>query len=114
MVTGGYEPSDPDLALDTVAKYSTAGFVNYLPAMLEGRFGHACTKYVTSQGGEVGNECLDESHDDDAVGDARDGRSEECRWTAVPGLYGDSAGISVEFSRKTSLWQGLSPGRYFG
>ena len=53
VVTGGYDPSQPEWALTTVAKYSPSGFVGYLPAMPGGRYGHACSRYISSKGEEV-------------------------------------------------------------
>ena len=54
IITGGYEGSEPDWALETVAEYSQTGFVRYLPNMIQGRFHHACSSFVNSNGDTVG------------------------------------------------------------
>ena len=46
IVTGGYEPSEADSTLDTVAEYSQTGFVRYLPNMIQGRYQHACSYFT--------------------------------------------------------------------
>ena len=53
IITGGYEPSQVDYALDTVAEYSQAGFVRYLPNMIQGRFSHACSYFIKGNGETV-------------------------------------------------------------
>ena len=52
IVTGGFEYSEDDKALETVAEYSQAGFVRYLPNMIQGRSYHACS-YFTNGDGET-------------------------------------------------------------
>ena len=51
IITGGYEPSEDDNALKTVAEYSQTGFVRYLPNMIQRRYRHACS-YFTNENGE--------------------------------------------------------------
>ena len=46
MVTGGFEPSLDDKALDTVAEYSQTGFVRYLPNMKQRRAYHSCSSFI--------------------------------------------------------------------
>ena len=46
IITGGFEPSEDDNALDTVAEYSQTGLVRYLPNMIQGRFQHACSYFT--------------------------------------------------------------------
>ena len=53
MVTGGFEPSLDDKALDTVAEYSQTGFVRYLPNMMQGRYSHACSSFINGDGETV-------------------------------------------------------------
>merc|ERR1711971_306081 len=43
VVTGGYDSSAPDLALNTVAKYSQSGLEGYLPSLNTRRYEHACS-----------------------------------------------------------------------
>ena len=54
IVTGGYEPSEDDGALETVAEYSQTGFVRYLPNMIQGRYWHACSSFNNGGGETVG------------------------------------------------------------
>ena len=54
VVTGGYNSSEPDNALETVAEYSQAGFVRYLPNMIQGRYRHACSSFINVNGETVG------------------------------------------------------------
>ena len=54
IVTGGYNSSEPDNALETVAEYSQTGFVRYLPNMNQGRYHHACSSFVNGNGDTVG------------------------------------------------------------
>jgi len=54
IVTGGYEPSEPDNALETVAEYSQTGFVRYLPNMIQRRYRHACSSFINANGDTVG------------------------------------------------------------
>ena len=43
IITGGYDTSEDDNALETVAEYSQTGFVRYLPNMIQRRCSHACS-----------------------------------------------------------------------
>ena len=54
IVTGGWEPSEADRALDTVAEYSQTGSVRYLPNMIQSRYGHACSYFTNGNGETVG------------------------------------------------------------
>ena len=51
IVTGGFDSSAVDL-LATVAKYSQAGFLQYLPSLNQKRGSHACSSFI-SDGGET-------------------------------------------------------------
>ena len=53
IVTGGYEPSEADEALKTVAEYSQTGFVRYLPNLIQGRYYHACSSFTNGDGETV-------------------------------------------------------------
>ena len=54
MVTGGYDDSAPEDALDTVAKYSQSGLVEYLPSLNQRRYNHACSSFISDGGETVG------------------------------------------------------------
>ena len=54
IVMGGYEPSEADRVLKTVAEYSETGFVRYLPNMIQGRQKHACSSFINGNGETVG------------------------------------------------------------
>ena len=54
MVTGGREYSAPEWALNTVAKYSQSGLVDYLPSLNQGRYGHACSSFISDDEDPVG------------------------------------------------------------
>ena len=47
-------PVAVDDALHVVAKYSQTGFVEYLPALNQGRYDHACSSYISDSGETVG------------------------------------------------------------
>ena len=51
MVTGGSDLSHADLA--TVTRYSMTGEVEYLASLNQGRYYHACSKFIRADGGEV-------------------------------------------------------------
>ena len=53
IVTGGFDPSEDDWALDTVAEYSQTGSVRALPYMKQGRFWHACSSFINGDGQTV-------------------------------------------------------------
>ena len=53
IVTGGYSGSEDDKALYTVAEYSQTGFVRYLPNLIQGRIGHACSSFTNGDGETV-------------------------------------------------------------
>ena len=53
VVTGGRNVSNGHAGINTVAEYSQAGFVRYLPPMNTPRRSHACSKYVTDNGETV-------------------------------------------------------------
>ena len=53
IVTGGWESSEDDRALETVAEYSQTGFVRYLPNMIQGRYLHACSYFKNGNGETV-------------------------------------------------------------
>ena len=44
VVTGGYR------SLTTVAEFTEAGAVTYLPSLKTGRWNHACSKFVNDDG----------------------------------------------------------------
>ena len=53
IVTGGYDESVKD-ALDTVAKYSPDGFLQYLSSLNQRRDNHACSSFISESGETVG------------------------------------------------------------
>ena len=54
VVTGGRDDSAPEDALDTVAKYSQSGLVEYLPSLNQRRYRHACSSFISDGGETVG------------------------------------------------------------
>jgi len=52
IVTGGWYHRAPEHALDTVAKFSLSGLVEYLPSLNTRRENHACSSFI-SDGGET-------------------------------------------------------------
>merc|ERR1711902_368875 len=53
IVTGGQDDDAPEEALNTVAKYSQAGQVEYLPSLNTRRYGHACSSFISDSGETV-------------------------------------------------------------
>jgi len=53
IVTGGYARDAPDWALNTVAKYSQSGLVDYLPSLNQRRYAHACSSFISDSGETV-------------------------------------------------------------
>jgi len=53
IVTGGYDSDAPETALDTVAKYSQSGLVDYLPSLNTRRYQHACSSFISDSGETV-------------------------------------------------------------
>ena len=49
IVTGGLDESAQDGALNTVAKYSQMGLVEFLPTLNERRAGHACASFLNDK-----------------------------------------------------------------
>ena len=54
IVTGGYDEEAPENALNTVAKYSQSGLVDYLPSLNTRRYRHACSSFISDSGETVG------------------------------------------------------------
>ena len=54
VVTGGGDDDAPERALNTVAKYSQSGLVDYLPSLNTRRSGHACSSFISDSGETVG------------------------------------------------------------
>ena len=54
IVTGGYDSEAPERALNTVAKYSQSGLVDYLPSLNTRRYDHACSSFISDSGETVG------------------------------------------------------------
>ena len=54
VVTGGFDRDAPEKALNTVAKYSQSGLVDYLPSLNQRRFYHACSSFISDSGETVG------------------------------------------------------------
>ena len=54
MVTGGSELSHAHLA--TVTRYSLTGELERLASLNQGRYYHACSKFITANGQEVRGE----------------------------------------------------------
>ena len=55
IVTGGWDRYAPERALNTVAKYSQSGLVDYLPSLNVGRYWHACSSFISDSGETVGS-----------------------------------------------------------
>jgi len=53
IVTGGYDYAAPEDALNTVAKYSQSGLVDYLPSLNTRRHNHACSSFISDSGETV-------------------------------------------------------------
>merc|ERR1712154_456541 len=53
IVTGGYDWTAPEPALNTVAKYSQSGLVDYLPSLNTRRYDHACSSFISDSGETV-------------------------------------------------------------
>jgi len=53
VVTGGYDYTAPEGALNTVAKYSQSGLVDYLPSLNTRRYNHACSSFISDSGDTV-------------------------------------------------------------
>merc|ERR1712241_146069 len=53
IVTGGYDRDAPEEALNTVAKYSQSGLVDYLPSLNTRRYAHACSSFISDSGETV-------------------------------------------------------------
>jgi len=53
VVTGGYDWDIPEGALNTVAKYSQSGLVDYLPSLNQRRNDHACSSFISDSGDTV-------------------------------------------------------------
>ena len=54
IVTGGFDIDAPERALNTVAKYSQSGLVDYLPSLNQRRYDHACSSFISDSGETVG------------------------------------------------------------
>ena len=54
IVTGGGDIDAPERALNTVAKYSQSGLVDYLPSLNQRRRDHACSSFISDGGETVG------------------------------------------------------------
>jgi len=53
IVTGGHDYDAPEQALNTVAKYSQSGLVDYLRSLNTRRYGHACSSFISDSGETV-------------------------------------------------------------
>jgi len=53
IVTGGYDYDAPEETLNTVAKYSQSGLVDYLPSLNTRRYQHACSSFISDSGETV-------------------------------------------------------------
>jgi len=53
VVTGGWDIDAPESALNTVAKYSQSGLVDYLPSLNTRRNLHACSSFISDSGETV-------------------------------------------------------------
>jgi len=53
IVTGGWDYNAPENALNTVAKYSQSGLVDYLPSLNQRRYDHACSSFISDSGETV-------------------------------------------------------------
>ena len=53
VVTGGKDRDAPDQALNTVARYGPAGFINYLAPLNQRRYLHACSRFLNEDDQQV-------------------------------------------------------------
>ena len=70
VVTGGIDGS----TWNTVAEYTPTGEVTYLAALIQGRYNHACSKFIDDNGRTVSlkfNIEMSDSYIEDSVGDGR-------------------------------------------
>ena len=54
IITGGWDDTAPDDALNTVARYSKSGFTGYLADLNQRRAYHACSSFISERGETVG------------------------------------------------------------
>ena len=53
VVTGGIDFDAPEEALNTVARYGPAGFINYLAPLNQRRCYHACSRFLNEDDQQV-------------------------------------------------------------
>ena len=53
IVTGGYDKSAPDKALNSVVRYNSQGVSEVLPSLTVRRYHHACASYLNDNGQRV-------------------------------------------------------------
>ena len=53
IITGGYDWSAPDKALNSVVRYNSQGESEVLPSLTVRRYGHACASYLNGDGKRV-------------------------------------------------------------
>ena len=53
IVTGGYDRSALDWALNSVVRYNSQGVSEVLPSLTVRRYGHACSSYLKENGQRV-------------------------------------------------------------
>ena len=53
LVTGGWDESAPDRALNSVVRYNSQGVYEVLPSLTVRRYFHACATYLNDNGQRV-------------------------------------------------------------
>ena len=53
IITGGWDWSAPDRALNSVVRYNSQGESEVLPSLTVARWGHACAGYLNGDGERV-------------------------------------------------------------
>ena len=53
IITGGYDKSAPDRALNSVVRYNSQGESEVLPSLTVRRMNHACASYLNGDGKRV-------------------------------------------------------------
>ena len=53
IVTGGFDWSEPDMALNSVVRYNSQGESEVLPSLTVRREDHACASYLNGDGKRV-------------------------------------------------------------
>ena len=53
IITGGFDASEQDFALNSVVRYDSQGESEVLPSLTIRRWGHACAGYLNGDGKRV-------------------------------------------------------------